>query len=265
VIDFSNQRTLIGREIGGVIGGDFFLNYVVALNFENATMTVQAPEGFAAPPGMTAIPVTIERKTPYFLIRTKVEGQDAVETKVQIDSGSGDAVDVNSFAQSPHRLEVVGGVGLGQEFRMVMGRGEWAEIGPFRLDAPTGATGGVQLIGNEVLRRFHVVFDYARNRVLLAPNRFFPEPFAADASGLDLRWSDDMRTFRVHDVHANSPAADAGLATGDLIVAAGGRAAHAMTIAEMNRMLTQHGKSITLGVRRNGAPRRVTLHLRRML
>jgi hypothetical protein len=265
VIDFSNQRTLLGREIGGVIGGDFFLKYVVSLDFERAKMTVHAPDAFTAPAGAAAIPVTIDRKTPYIVIRTKVEGQEPVETKVQIDSGSGDSVDVNSFAQSPQRLEVIGGVGLGQEFRVILGRGEWAELGPFRLHAPTGATGGVQLIGSEVLRRFHVTFDYARLRVLLTPNRFFNEPFVVDASGLDLRWSEDMQTFRVHDVSANSPAAEAGIRTNDTIVAVGNRPANARTIAEVNRMLTHDGTTVTLAVRSNGTLRQVKLRLRKRL
>jgi hypothetical protein len=265
VIDFSGQPALLGRVIAGVLGYEFFMAYVVELDFERRVMTLHDPATYTPPAGMIAVPFAITRKTPYITVRTKVSGLEPVDTLVQIDSGSGDAVDVNVLAQSPQRLEAIGGVGLGQEFRMVMGRGEWAEIGPFRLAAPTGATGGVQLIGSEVLRRFHVVFDYARTRMLLRRSRFFDDPFVIDASGLDLRWSDDMKTFRIHDVAANSPAAEAGLKTNELIVTVGRRPASSLTIAEFNRMLTRDGRTITLGVRGDGTLRQVRLRLRKRL
>jgi Aspartyl protease/PDZ domain len=265
VIDFSNQPALLGHEIAGVLGYEFFIRYVVALDFEARVMTLYDPATYTPPTGATTIPFTITRKTPYIIVRTKVEGADPVETIVQIDSGSGDSFDVDNLARSPHRLETLGGVGSGQEFRMVMGRGEWAELGPFRFPAPTGATGGVQLIGLQVLRRFDVVFDYTHSRMLLTPNSRIAEPFGFDASGLDIRWSSDGKHFVAHDVPPDTPAAQAGIRTNDEILTINNQPADRFTIGQFMRMLSKDGETVVLGIRRGNMLRVVNLTLRKRL
>ncbi|HZN92083.1 MAG TPA: hypothetical protein VFB81_05240 [Myxococcales bacterium] len=66
---------------------------------------------------------------------------------------------------------------------MVVGRADSAKLGSFVLDRPVGATGGVQLIGTEVLRRFHVVFDYSRQRIILE-HQFPGGPTVSLAAGM---------------------------------------------------------------------------------
>jgi hypothetical protein len=43
------------------------------------------------------------------------------------------------------------------------------------------------LLGNEVLRRFNVIFDYPNERMFVAPNHQFAVPISADRSGLLIR------------------------------------------------------------------------------
>lgn len=265
VIDLSGQKTLQGREVAGILGYDFFAHYTVVLDFDAQVMTLYAPNGLDPKNRGEIVPFTLEKKTPHIPVTIKVAGHDAVERTLLVDSGSGDSLDVDDLSGAPDHVEVVGGVGLGQEFHTVLGRAEWMRLGSFRLDAPFGAVGGVPLIGIGTLRRFDIVFDYARSRILLKPNRFFAEPFAMDASGLDLRWTDDLTSFAVHDVAQDSPATDAGLTAGDVIVAIGNQPASNFTIEQIQRLLTKGGNSVFLTVRRGNELRYVTLDLRKRL
>jgi hypothetical protein len=265
VIDLSGQPALQGREVGGILGYDFFRRYVVEIDYDAELLTLHDPDVFKYDGRGAEIPFELVKKTPHIPLKIKLNGRDALERKVLVDSGSGDAVDDDLMAQSVNKLEVVGGVGLGQEFRTTVGRAESVQIGPYILKQPTGVSGGVALIGNEALRRFNIVFDYSRQKLYLEPNSHLGDEFVVDASGLDLRWSPDFKSLRVHDVAVQSPAAEAGVKTGDLLVAINSRPCSEFSIEQVGKMFAQDGKQYRLNVRRASESRELVLKLRKRL
>lgn len=80
-------------------------------------------------------------------------------------------------------------------------------------------------LGGEVFRRFTLVLDYSRQRIILEPNAYLLEPVEADMSGLELMAEgEDLQTLVVNEVAADSPAAAAaGLKEEDELVAVDGR------------------------------------------
>src|SRR5262249_31825031 len=93
-------------------------------------------------------------------------------------------------------------------------------------------------IGEELLSKFKVFLDYARNRVILEPNATFARPFDDAFSGLAiLAEGKDYKTFRIEDVLENSPASAAGIQKDDVIVTIGGRPASALTLTQILDML----------------------------
>jgi S1-C subfamily serine protease len=92
-------------------------------------------------------------------------------------------------------------------------------------------------IGAQILTRFRLFFDYGRRRIILEPSSKLAEPFDRGFSGLSLRaHGADYRTFRVHDVLEGSPAAEAGLAEGDVITAIGATPAAELTLPSIVEM-----------------------------
>ena len=127
------------------------------------------------------------------------------------------------------------------------------------------------LIGGEVLRRFKVVFDYARGRLILEPNAHYAEPVEYDMSGIRLRGiglgsrGDDFRTFRVYQVLEDSPAAEAGLHEGDVLFAIDGVPAARFTLDEISQMLKVPGREYKLSFKRGGGTVSVKIKMRRLI
>jgi len=263
VIDLSGQPALLGRDIGGILGYGFLARYMVDVDFDARVLTIYMPDQYQAKG--ESIPFRLVKHTPYIHAKVAVAGRPAVDLEVLVDSGSQDAIDVDALGESPDRLEVIGGVGLGQEFRTVLARADSVQIGPFVLPHPFGATGGVSLIGNEILRRFHLAFDYAHERIFLSPGQHFSDPFQLDASGLDLRWTSGFESLDVHDVGKDSPAWVAGMRSTDTIIAINGQLASAFTMEQVSQLLTEAGREIWLTVKRGTRSQLIKVTLRKRL
>jgi hypothetical protein len=263
VIDLSGQPALLGRDIGGILGYSFLARYVVDVNFDARVLTIYRPEQYQATG--QGIPFRLVKHTPYIHVKVAVAGRPPVDLEVLVDSGSQDAIDVDALGESPERIEIIGGVGLGQEFRTVLARADSVQVGSFVLPHPFGATGGVNLIGNEILRRFHLAFDYAHERIFLSPGLHFSDPFQLDASGLDLRWSSGYVSFDVHDVGKDSPAWVAGIRAKDTLTAINGQMASAFTMEQVSQLLTEAGREVWLTVKHGTTTQAVKVTLRKRL
>jgi len=134
---------------------------------------------------------------------------------------------------------------------------------------PTAEDAGIEggtagLIGGRVLRRFTLIVDYSRSRILLEPNRMAREPDEFDMSGMSLAARSD-HVYGVRTVIDGSPAADAGIRPGDIIDAIDGRSARALALDEIRQLLQHEGGTYTLRVRRGETVTEVRLTTRRMI
>ena len=108
-------------------------------------------------------------------------------------------------------------------------------------------------IGGGILKRFVVTFDYERNTMYLKP---VSGPIADldtfDRSGA---WfNKDAEGFRIVDVTANTPAAEAGLAKDDVITAVDGKPATGIAVPDFRNRLRNDkpGTVVTLAVKGKG-------------
>ena len=140
----------------------------------------------------------------------------------------------------------VGGVGLGRTYEVVFGRIERLGLGSFVLrDLPSVAP-GVSLIGGEVLRRFRVTFDFARERLLLVRGRHFAGEVPEDRSGLTLRLVDDGARLRVEEAESGSPAARAGIRVGEYLVEIDGARVRDLGLRRAQAVLMVSGAQLRL-------------------
>lgn len=121
------------------------------------------------------------------------------------------------------------------------------------------------IVGNAILRRFHMTLDYDAEALWLAPVEPAGAPFAVDASGLSLRETEARDGAEVFAVIDGTPAAAAGIRQGEVVVAIDGHAVPAaLSLAEARRALEHPGRSVEVALRRaDGSARTATLRLER--
>ncbi|WP_350287820.1 PDZ domain-containing protein [uncultured Croceitalea sp.] len=142
-------------------------------------------------------------------------------------------------------------------------------------------------VGGEVLKRFNIVFDYPRNKITLAKNGNFNKPFHYNLAGIDLQHNGVRYIARsitdargvvkleeknfgnvqilmenrtrlslvpeiiVSGIRAGSPAEEAGLKEGDVILAVNGKRVHDYKLQEILQMLNQkEGKKVRVQIER---------------
>lgn len=276
---------LVGRRIDGDVGYDGLRRYVLEIDYARRLLTFYDPATYRYHGKGVALPFQLWGDyDPQVAGAIVVPGRPPIPVRYTLDTGAGGTIVTAPLVRGHGLLQSAlrtlpspsRGVGLG-ESPDVVARMDAFRIGPYELRRPIAALSrdtvgsltheslGVNLGGN-ILRRFTVIVDYPHGRLILEPNLHFQEPFAADASGLVLRAEGaDFRTFVVAAVVPGSPAADAGLAPGDVIVGIEGADITHYALWQLQDVLKGSGRLCRLRVRRGGRVSRSTLQLRALL
>ncbi len=272
----------LGRPMDGILGAEFFKRYVVEIDYEKKEISIYEPKGFVYSGKGEILPLTFSHNHPYVHAKISLPGVASIDGEFVIDSGSNyplillpSFIEQNKLRESlPTTLTTVGR-GVGGEVPMPLGRVTTLEIGGLKLERPVtalptrgwfGQEGKAGNIGSPVLRRFKVIFDYSRSRVILEPNKFFSEPFEHDMSGLSLvSDSPTFTTVRVDRVLAQSPAEEAGIKQNDEIVTVDGRPAAGYKLLALREMCRQPGRKISLQIKRGDQMIPIELKTRRLI
>ena len=273
------------KDLEGIIGYDFIKEFVVEINYDTLMISLHDPASYGYTGRGDVFPLII-KGTPRVRARVAMPGKPSIEGLFEIDTGFDGVLTINSpFVKRRQLLrELTAQVanndrGLGGESDRFDARLGYLQLGSFRFDKPivgfsTAGEGEGSMavedndgpIGNEILRRFKVTIDYSRQRMMLEPNAHFSEPFESNMSGIEIESEGkDCRVFKVVGITEKSPAAEAGIVTGDEIVAIDGKPANQFTSAQIERLWILDGAERSLTLRRNGKEQVVKIKLRRRI
>jgi len=262
-----------GKPVDGLIGFEVLARFVTTFDYGSNTVVLRAPSA-AAPTG-TTVPFTFDGQHP--MIDCSIGG---FAGSCVLDTGSRVALTALAPFLAAHPSVVpanatavgangfgVGGASLGRLGRTTL------QIGGFTLpdlitDLSTSTRGAFANpfvagnIGAGALKRFAVTFDYAHNTVTFAPNANFATRETYDRSGTFLITQGGKVV--VADVRPGTPAADAGLARGEVLTTVGGTDAKTLGLGQIRDAFRgAPGTAIVLGVTaKDGTARTVTLTLR---
>jgi hypothetical protein len=271
------------RDIDGIIGYDFIKEFVVEINYDTHTLSLFEPLSYQYTGRGDLLSLTI-KGTPRVHALIALPGKAPIEGLFEIDTGSDGALTINSPFVKRHRLLTALSTqaanrerGLAGESGRIDARLGKLQLGRFAIAAPivgfsTDTKGSMAAedndgpIGNEIMQRFKVTIDYSRQRLMLEPNSHLSDPFESDMSGIAFdSEGKDCRVFKVTDVTEKSPAAEAGILTGDEIIAIDGKPANQFTSTQIEKLLIRDGGEPSLTLRREGKSRLVKLKLRRLI
>ena len=265
----------------GVIGATFFRNFVVAIDYDAGRITLHDPASWAPPEGAAVVPLTLQHDVPFVDVAILGAGGRRLPATVVVDLGASHPISLNlgsidGLAAPAGAIRTIVGLGVSGEVRGQVGRIAGLEIGGLRLadvvatfpDPDGQHPGGMQErggnLGDDVLQRFNVAFDYAHQRMALRPNRGFERPFEWDMSGLSLK-TDAQGAIRIENVVAGSPAEKAGLHAGDVLSRVNGRELSERGLVDLRETMRRPGASFALDVLRDGKPVAVTFTTARLV
>jgi hypothetical protein len=265
-----------GKPFVGIIGYELFKRFVVRTDFEKQRLTLIEPEGFAYHGTGTRLRFQLKGTMP--IVPGTVDG---LAGTFQIDTGSRLTLELMApfvaknglVARYRATVEGVDAWGVGGPEKSWIVRPDKLTLGDVAVNAPvTGlsqssrGSGADQYIsgnvGTGLLRKFNILWDYPRNQIFLERNGYYYDRDVFNRAGV---WVNaDGQTFVVLDVYEGSPAAEAGLRSGDHILAIGGKRAQTeLSLPDFRALICEApGTKLLLEIDRGGVRKSITVTLR---
>ncbi|RYY59090.1 MAG: signal protein PDZ [Chitinophagaceae bacterium] len=232
VNDYSMLTSVYGEQVDGIIGYSLLSRYIIRINYDDTIIQICSPGTFRYPNGGYLFKPQLSTLPTQF---ARVKDEHTINARFLHDIGAGvclmlskDFTEDSALLQKKRKLLPKEGEGVGGSIRMDVTVVKELKIGPYRFrNIPTyifddtynvtsyPALGG--LIGNDIFRRFNVIFNYPKRDIHLIPNSHFRDPFDYSYSGLEIYLVEGK--IVVGDVSARSPADKIGIKEGDVIVA----------------------------------------------
>ena len=284
VVSFDPLESILGRRFDGLLGFELLNRYVVEIDYVAKTITLHDPKSFRFSGNGEAVPLRLVDKVPVIRAGIKLDGRDPIEGEFEIDTGMRTAVALHTPFVKRHNMLATGqkvfpsiGISASGESEMAVGRIQRIQIGRYAIESPIAeysqATRGplardtyAGIIGGEILRRFKVILDYSRNRIILEPDSHIGDPSEHDMSGAFLvAEGENLKTIKVHRVFENSPASQAGLRQGDIITAIDGRAASELTLDQVGQLFKREGRKYLLSIKRGEQMLQIEVKMARLI
>ena len=202
--NFSSQ---VGIPVNGIIGYNFFKDYIVEIDYERKKLFVYSQNHKKIQAkfhkNFEKSAITIEDGKPYYISNLVAEGKQ-VSAKLLIDSGNSDALWV--FASRTDVIKIPQknildylGRGFSGSVYGKRGRITSFDFGTKTFEEPlvtfpdstsirsvNFVKNRIGSIGSEVLSRFRVVFDYKNQIMYTKPNAKINDPFHFNMSGIEV-------------------------------------------------------------------------------
>ena len=260
--DYEILSAVYGERIDGIIGFSVLNRYIFKIDYDSSRVdiysrgTMKYPRGgYLLKPLIATLPVQTVR----------VKDDETIQTRFLYDIGAGlcmmlskDFIEDSMLLKKNKKLYYKEAEGLGGKIDMQMTVIKEVKLGPYRFrNVPVYIfkdefnvtsypfLGGI--LGNDLLRRFNCIINYEKRDFYLMPNSHFQEPFDYSYSGMELYFINGV--IIIGDVAKGSPAEQAGLKEGDVVI--GINKVFNQNITALKAALQNAGERVRVVIRRD--------------
>jgi hypothetical protein len=198
-VSVTGQRIIVshsahtqGFPTDGVIGWNFFGHYIVEIDYDRQLILLHNTTYAPSDSNWVSIPAEMKKTLPFFEVTAEVIPHEVSQMHVYIDLASSEALELlvhndQKFTMPDSLVQSNLGTGLSGDINGQYGRSERIQIGGYDLHdirtafAPANVRskqeGADGILGNDLIRRFNIIFDYPHSRLLIRPNKTFNLPF----------------------------------------------------------------------------------------
>ena len=276
----SDFAPILGRRVAGLLGHDLIEQCVLEIDY-GAARLVFHDRSHEHAGGGDVLPLVIEDGEPGVRIEVELADGRRVEALPALDTGCTDFLSfVASFGESHPALTrdrtmlQFRGFGFAGETdnqgvavpALRIGPHEYRHLPVGYMQEPLFRDWSYDgLLGAAFLRRFTVILDYGRSRLILEPGPEADAPYLFDLAGLTLvAGGEHFDEILVHQALLGGAAVQAGIRTGDRLVEVDGRPAEEIGLAALWEMFrADEGSEHALVVERDGERIEASLTLAR--
>jgi hypothetical protein len=278
-------ETRAGREVDGILGYDFISRFVVEIDYWNGKLHLYDRNAWEYQGNGAEVPIRLVDNNPVCDATITLPDGRSMVGNFYFDTGSGTILSFTKpftgknelLSALPKKVKSAGG-GIGGVSHNYLGRITAVKVGDLEFKAPTCSFSRDDLgvgadaayagkIGGGILERCTVILDYERERIFLEPNPKFGTVFYGVMSGMQVTTGGrgDWHTFTITNVIDGSPADEAGVKPGDILVSVDGKPATELFKRDLTAMFREEGRKIRLGFSRNGRTTYKELTMKPML
>lgn len=240
--DFVHLDEYIGTRVDGILGAEFFKGLIIKIDYKKFELVLIDPSKFnkSRVKNYEVLDIEIINSKPYLKSVTEVKAGLKVKTRLLIDTGA--ALTALFHHNTDSLLNTSGlivkgslGKGLGGDIEGFSGRIHRLQFGDFNFNNLLSSFQEIDslllgpekvvrngLIGNMLLERFEVFIDFHEAKLYLKAKKNYNKDFEYDKSGMTVfAYGNTLNKYYVRYVTENSPASDADIRPGDIILKIG--------------------------------------------
>jgi PDZ domain-containing protein/aspartyl protease len=279
--DFEELDT--GEEIAGIIGFHILSRFVVKIDYGTSELIFYNRSNYSYHGDGFVMPIVLTYNLPLVISTIKINNDTEFEGFFLVDTGArSDLIISSPTVDKYNMIDAVGDhyvlkteVGSsGKKAKIMYGKvkgltfadNQFANVPTILSQAESGVLSfeGIDgIIGNRILKRFNVIFDYPRSLIYLEPNANMNRRYSLNVSGFSVFFKEGKPY--VKNVIERSPASRAGLKNGDEIVAIEGIIITKLEPSVIRTYFDQEGKKIKLVIRRGSKLKYTEIKLKALI
>ncbi|MEO9485024.1 MAG: aspartyl protease family protein [Ekhidna sp.] len=278
------SSALLGERLDGIVGYDILSRFVVTIDYDRSLIELHDFGKYSADSSWHEIKFKKISNIPSISLAFTIDDKEYLG-KFLVDSGA-DAnmilgpsfVKDNGIMEEIHnsysfnsrigtsnaKTEVV----ITRISNMKMGKVDFRQVPLALILSNSGVFSLLNfdgILGNSILKRFNITFDYRKNRMFINPNKSIDEGFSVDCLGILFKKDKSDGKLIVQNTIKGSSAEKAGLIRGDTITSINNMDIKDLSSHELRILFRDDGSDITFEYLRSGQPYVVKMKLKALI